>query len=101
MSLADDAAELDRVIHQPARLTLMALLFGADEADFLYLLRESGLTKGNLATHLAKLEHARYVAIEKGFVGKISRTVCRLTPAGRAAFESYRKQLKDVAAGLG
>ena len=68
-SLAKQAVELDRMIHEPARLALMALLYKAEEADFLYLLRESGLTKGNLQSHLARLESGDYVAIEKSFVG--------------------------------
>lgn len=100
-SLAKQAVELDRVIHEPARLALMALLYKAEEADFLYLLRESGLTKGNLQSHLARLESGDYVAIEKSFVGKIPRTVCRLTPAGREAFKNYRRELKKLAGQLG
>ena len=99
--LGRQAVELDRLIHEPARLTLMALLYAAEEADFLYLLRESGLTKGNLSSHLAKLEQGEYVAIEKGFVGKLPRTVCRLTSAGRQAFKRYRSELKKVAGSLG
>jgi len=101
MSLLRQIEDIDRLIHEPARLTLMALLAAVDEADFLYLLRESGLTKGNLGSHLVKLEEARYVEIEKGFVGKIPRTVCRLTLAGREAFKNYRSRLKKIAASLG
>ena len=82
-SLAKQAVELDRMIHEPARLAVMALLYSAEEADFLFLLRESGLTKGNLQSHLARLEEGGYIAIEKGFFGKIPHTVCKLTPAGR------------------
>ena len=89
------------MIHEPARLALMALLYKADEADFLFLLRESGLTKGNLQSHLARLEEGGYVAIEKSFVGKIPRTVCSLTPAGRQAFKRYRSELKKLARQLG
>jgi DNA-binding MarR family transcriptional regulator len=100
-SLRKQTADLDRLIHEPARLTLMALLFAVEEADFLYLLRESGLTKGNLSSHLAKLEEAEYVEIEKSFVGKIPRTVCRLTIVGREAFRSYRAHLKKITASLG
>jgi DNA-binding MarR family transcriptional regulator len=99
--LAKQAVELDRLIHEPARLTLMALLYAAEEADFLYLLRESGLNKGNLSSHLSKLEEAEYVAIDKSFVGKRPHTVCRLTPAGREAFKRYRSMLKRVAGNLG
>src|SRR3954463_10803853 len=85
--------ELDRLIHEPARTLIVAILYTAD-ADFLFLLRETGLTKGNLSSHLTKLEQAGYISIEKTFVGKITRTVCRLTEAGRQAFLSYREQLR-------
>ncbi len=95
MSDLNDIASLDRVIHEPARLALMSILYAADEADFLYLLRESGLTKGNLSAHLGKLEAAGYIAIKKGYVGKLPQTLCRMTTAGRQAFEDYRKQLGD------
>jgi DNA-binding MarR family transcriptional regulator len=95
------AADLDRVIHEPARLTLTALLYGAEEADFLFLLAESGLTRGNLASHMAKLEEAGYVEVEKSFVGRIPRTVYRLTPAGREAFRRYRQGLRRLSAALG
>lgn len=87
-------AGLDRVIHEPARLAIVALLSAVDEADFLYLLNETGLTKGNLSSHLAKLETAGYVEIEKTYRQKIPLTVCRLTPAGRNAFKQYRAALK-------
>lgn len=86
-------SELDRVIHEPARLLIVALLHGVKEADFLYLLRESNLTKGNLSSHLAKLEQAGYVEIEKTYRGKVPLTLIRLNKAGRTAFERYRKSL--------
>ena len=89
-------SELDRVIHEPARLTIVALLSSVKEADFLYLLRETGLTKGNLSTHLVRLEEAGYVDIEKTFRGKIPLTLVRLNPEGRAAFQGYRKSMKDI-----
>jgi DNA-binding MarR family transcriptional regulator len=88
--------DLDRDIHEPARLAIVALLYAAAEADFLFLQRETGLTKGNLSSHLAKLEQLGYVGIEKTFRRKIPLTVCRLTPAGRAAFETYRAALKKA-----
>jgi DNA-binding transcriptional ArsR family regulator len=91
---AQELAGLDREIHEPARLTIVAMLYAAEEADFVFLQRESGLTKGNLSSHLARLEQAGYVAIEKTFRGKIPLTVCRLTEAGRWAFERYRATLK-------
>lgn len=86
--------EVDRVIHEPARLLIVALLSSVREADFLFLRRETGLTKGNLSSHLSRLEEAGYVRIEKGFRGKIPQTTCGLTPEGRAAFKAYRAQMK-------
>ena len=95
--MTDDFASLtdfDRVLHSPARLTIVAILSAVEEADFLYLLNESGLTKGNLSTHLSKLEETGYIEIEKTYRGKIPLTICRLTKDGRAAFVEYRKKLK-------
>ncbi len=88
--------DVDRIIHEPARLMILALLSGAKEADFLFLLRETGLTKGNLSNHLAKLEGAEYVEIEKTFRGKIPLTVVRLTASGRAALQRYRKTINGL-----
>lgn len=85
---------LDRLVHEPARLVIMALLSPAESADFLYLLRQSGLTKGNLSSHLAKLEQGGYVEIAKGYNGKVPHTEIRLSDAGRAAYKRYRAQLK-------
>ena len=90
--------QLDRDIHEPARLAIVATLYAVAEADFLFLQRTTGLTKGNLSSHLAKLEQAGYVEIEKSFRGKIPLTICRLTAAGRAAFETYRAALKKALA---
>ena len=87
-------AGLDRVIHEPGRLMIVALLAGVKECDFLYLLHETELNKGNLSSHLARLEEAGYVEIEKTYRGKVPHTLLRLTPAGRAAFDQYRKGLK-------
>lgn len=84
---------LDRLIHEPARLTIMAILATAERADFLYLQRETRLTAGNLSSHLSRLEAAGYVAIEKGFRGKLPHTVCRLTETGQRAFAAYRSHL--------
>ena len=86
--------ELDRLIHEPARLALTAILSVVESADFLYLQRETGLTKGNLSSHLAKLEEAGYVAIEKTYRGRVPLTLVRLTETGAAAFKSYRARFK-------
>ncbi len=91
-----DLTDVDRIIHEPARLMIAALLYAAAQADFLYLLNETGLTRGNLSSHLTKLEEAGYLKIEKTFRGKTPQTLCSLTDAGRAAFEAYRKQLSQI-----
>ena len=85
--------EVDRLIHEPGRLVIVALLSSIKEADFTFLLRETGLTKGNLSSHLSKLEAASYVHIEKAYRGKVPWTLVRLTPEGRTAFKQYRKQV--------
>ena len=89
-------SELDRLIHEPARLRIVALLSGAEEADFLFLQQETGLTKGNLSSHLMRLEEAGYVQIEKTFRGKIPLTLARLTPEGRSAFQSHRQSMNGL-----
>lgn len=85
--------DVDEVIHAPARLAIVSILATVKEADFLYLLNAANLTRGNLSTHLSKLEQAGYVEIEKTYRGKLPLTLCRLTPTGRAAFERYRKSM--------
>jgi len=89
-----DVVGVDRVLHEPARLLLAALLYPVEDADFLFLLSESGLTKGNLASHLAKLEEAGYLVVTKGYQGKVPHTDYRLSAAGRSAFRSYRDQMR-------
>ena len=88
--------QIDRTIHEPARLMIVAILSAVDEADFLYLLTATELTKGNLSSHLARLEEAGYVEIQKSFVGKTPRTVCRLTEEGERALFTYRQQMQKV-----
>jgi DNA-binding transcriptional ArsR family regulator len=87
--------ELDRLIHEPARLLIVTILASVASADFLFLQRETGLTKGNLSAHLSKLEEAGYVKIEKTFKGKLPLTICKLTAAGKKALTQYRLQLQD------
>ena len=90
--------DLDRLLHEPARLVIVALLSGLKEADFLHLLRESSLTKGNLSSHLSRLEEAGYIEIEKTFRGKIPLTLVRLTKTGRAALRDYKKAINSLLA---
>ncbi len=85
---------IDRIIHEPARLMIVAILDTVESADFLYLLRATELTKGNLSSHLSRLEDAEYVCIEKKFEGKMPRTICYLTDNGRQAFETYKEQME-------
>jgi DNA-binding MarR family transcriptional regulator len=91
-----ELGSLDRVIHEPARLMIITTLFSIPEADFLYLQRELGLTQGNLSSHLAKLEEAGYVLIEKTFKGKYPMTICSLTIRGRKAFEDYARIIRMI-----
>ena len=88
-------ADVDRLIHEPSRTVILAVLAAVESADFLYLQRETGLTKGNLSVHLSKLEEAGYISIEKTYRGKIPMTLCRITSEGRQAFDAYRQQLKQ------
>ena len=87
-------AGLDRVIHEPGRLMIVALLFAAERADFLYLQHETAMNKGNLSSHIARLEEAGYVAVTKTYRGKVPQTLLCLTSAGRKAFAEYRRRLK-------
>jgi DNA-binding MarR family transcriptional regulator len=89
-----ELATLDRVIHEPARLMIMTVLYAVSEADFIYLQNECRLTQGNLSSHLAKLEQEQYVSVEKTFKGKYPLTICRLTPRGRKAFEEYARTIR-------
>ena len=78
----------------------VAFLWVAESADFLFLLRQTGLTRGNLSSHVGRLEKAGYVEVEKKFVDKIPLTVYHLTDAGREAFRTYRASMLEVLGGL-
>ena len=93
-------ADLDRVVHEPARLAIMTALGACRHADFLYLQRLTGLTKGNLSSHLAKLEDAGLVSIEKSFQGKTPNTQLALTPEGRRVIERHWKKLEQLRASV-
>jgi DNA-binding MarR family transcriptional regulator len=88
--------ELDRVIHEPGRLMIVALLFAVDRSDFLYLQHETGMNKGTLSSHISRLEEAGYVEVEKTYRGKVPQTLLRLTGVGRKAFQQYRRKLKQA-----
>ena len=87
---------IDRLIHEPARYLIMAFLYVADCADFLFLQRQTGLTWGNLSSHLSRLEAAGYVTIKKEFLDRKPHTVATLTVSGRKAFENYRKDMRQA-----
>lgn len=80
---------LDPVLHQQLRLAVMSLLLARQQADFTYLMNETGATKGNLSVQLRKLEEAGYIGITKKGAGPSSRTTCKITEAGIDAFEAY------------
>jgi DNA-binding MarR family transcriptional regulator len=90
----------DRLVHEPGRLAILVVLNAVEEADFLFLSQHTGLTKGNLSSHTARLERGGYIEIEKGFVGKIPRTVYRLTARGAEALRGYRDHMAGVLGAL-
>lgn len=89
-------ADIDTVIHAPARLRLMTLLYVVESADATFLVNQTGLTWGNLATHLRKLEDSGYVTVKKGFRGRKPHTVISLSDQGREAFDLYRQAIREA-----
>ncbi|HEY6140524.1 MAG TPA: transcriptional regulator [Thermoanaerobaculia bacterium] len=89
-------AELDRLIHEPARLSILTALSACRNAEFLFLLRLTGLSKGNLSSHLTKLEEAELIVIEKSFVGKFPSTSIKITREGRHQIERHWKMLEEL-----
>jgi DNA-binding MarR family transcriptional regulator len=89
-------ADLDRVVHSPPRLMILAYLAAVDSADFIFLMNQVELTRGNLSSHLKTLEEAGYISIEKEFVDKVPRTLIRLTDEGREAIQTYREQMRMI-----
>jgi DNA-binding MarR family transcriptional regulator len=92
--------DLNKLLHEPARLALMTALSSCESADFLFLQRLTGLTKGNLSSHLSKLEEAAFITITKQFVGKIPNTQVALTESGREAISTHWKQLDELRKGM-
>jgi len=89
-------ADIDPLIHAPTRLKILAYLSIVESADFIFLLRQTGLTRGNLSVNLRKLEDVGYVSIKKEFIERIPRTLIRLTDEGRNAIQSYRDNMQIV-----
>lgn len=94
------ADAIDRLVHEPARLAILARLHLLERADFVYVMNETGLTRGNLSSHMTKLEEAGYLRIDKEFDGRTPRTWLALTAAGRQALSTYRRQMQAVVAAL-
>jgi len=92
----ESIANLDRIVHSPPRLMILAYLAAVENADFIFLMNQVKLTRGNLSSHLNTLEEAGYVSINKEFVDRIPRTLIRITSEGRKAIEEYRDQMQAV-----
>jgi DNA-binding MarR family transcriptional regulator len=89
-------AGLDKVIHQPARLMIVVLLYAVDQVDFPHLQDETGLNKGTLSSHLFRLKEEKYVKVLKTYRGNVPQTLVTLTRAGRKAFQQYRRKIKQA-----
>lgn len=89
-------AEIDKTVHEPARLMILSMLNVVDSADFTFLLNQTGLTRGNFSTHIKKLEEAAYVAVKKEFVDNKPLTTYSITEAGRQALSDYRKLMEKI-----
>jgi DNA-binding transcriptional ArsR family regulator len=92
-------AALNRLVHEPSRLAILTALSACDKADFLFLLNITGLTKGNLSSHLSKLEQAGLVEIQKVFEGKQPVTYAMLSSEGREALKEYWKRIEQIRKG--
>src|SRR5512133_729479 len=90
------SVDLDRMVHEPARLAILTVLAAAEEVAFLFLQRVTGLSKGNLSSHTQKLEAAGYLETVKAFQGRIPVTSFRITEGGRAALRTYHQQLRAL-----
>lgn len=86
---------LNPLLHSELRLGIMSILVSVDSADFVYLRTNTGATAGNLSVQIDKLQKAGYITVEKGFNGKMPRTTCRITDAGREAFREYVERIKE------
>lgn len=88
--------DVDRIIHEPARLHIISILNVVEQVDFLFLLGETSLTRGNLSTHLTRLEEVGYIQVTKTYRGKVPQTLYRITEDGAEAFKQYRKTMQDI-----
>lgn len=95
----EELAGLDKLIHEPARLAIMTALSACTSADFTFLQQLTGLTKGNLSSHLSKLEEAHFITIEKRFIGKTPNTLISLTHQGQQAIDHHWQLLESLRKG--
>ena len=95
-NIENQQVEIDKLIHEPARLKIIAQLYVVESADFLFLMRQTGLSQGNVSGHLSKLEDAAYVEIKKGYIGKRPQTIISLTKKGRESFKNYIKNMREL-----
>ena len=96
ISSTPNTSDLDQLIHAPARLNIIMLLYVVESLDYVYLKNKTGLTWGNLATHLGKLGEAGYIEVQKGYQGKKPHSKVQLTPQGRSAFQEYRTTVQQL-----
>ena len=87
---------IDKIIHEPARLMIIAYLSVVESADFIFLMAQIGLTQGNLSFHLSKLEESGYVAVKKKFIGKRPHTMLSITDKGHQSLKEYLKTMKNL-----
>ncbi len=88
---------INRVVHEPVRLAILKILTSAKEVDFNFLLTTLGVTKGNLATHINKLETTGFIEVKKEFRGKMPHTSYKVTRTGRRQFQKYWENLRELA----
>jgi DNA-binding MarR family transcriptional regulator len=88
--------EIDRTVHEPARLLILSMLYVIDSADFVFLHNQSGLTRGNFSTHITRLEEANYIHVKKEFIDRRPATTYSISLEGRLALETYREQMKKI-----
>ena len=98
---AKDIAALDKIMHEPARLSVAACLYVVESADFVFLQSQTGMTGGNLSSHLAKLDKAGYLSITKSFEDSRPKTTLALTESGRAAFDRYVRTISAMLNAIG
>ncbi|HOP09310.1 MAG TPA: transcriptional regulator [Candidatus Methanofastidiosa archaeon] len=93
--------DIDKMIHEPSRLMIMSLLYVVESADFLFIMRQTEMTWGNLSSHMSKLEAAGYIKVEKEFLERKPHTILSMTEGGRGAFERYRDDMQKILESMG